>query len=62
MVAEKDFLKFKPSRMKKSFQEEKENFFAISNTQDGYLQERKQSLVELNDPESYDWDNLTVNK
>jgi dephospho-CoA kinase len=62
VVAEKDFLKtFKPSQRKKSFHEEKENLFAVSNTQDAYSQERKQRLIELNDPESYDWDNLNVN-
>jgi hypothetical protein len=61
VIAEKDFLKKeKSSSRKKSANEDKESLFAVNNNQDGYPIERKQRLIELNDPEFYDWDRLTV--
>lgn len=62
VIAEKDFFNVKEEKKprKKSFYDDKENLFAVSNSQDGYAQERKQKLIDLNDPECYDWDNLLV--
>ena len=34
--------------------------FALTNDEDGYNKERKQKLMDLSDPECYNWENLIV--
>jgi len=60
VIAEKDFLKNENSQRKKSYHEDKENLFAVNNSQDGYSLERKQKLIDMNDPDFYDWERLAV--
>ncbi len=60
VIAEKDFLKKPVQQRKKSYHDDKENLFAVSNEQDGYSKERKEKLIELNDPDFYEFDRLSV--